>query len=265
MSPSQRQIPDLFVEKLALGELAAGDARTLEAHGRAAVEAPLGEIRRSNAKLLERLPPPAVAEEVRRRLARARREQQQRRSYARALWWAVPAFGVIVAVLAVVRDHAVRPAIWQPPQPGAERIKGLEPHLTVYRQRGAAAEKLADGQRVRPHDVIQLGYVAAARHFGVIVSIDGRGAVTLHAPVAETRGTALSGDGEALLPQAFELDEAPGFERVFFVTADHPIAVADVLAAAHRLAADPGQARTAPLPLAGDLAQASFVLVKETP
>ncbi|MBN1838324.1 MAG: hypothetical protein JW820_20865, partial [Spirochaetales bacterium] len=108
----------------------------------------------------------------------------------------------------------------------------------------------------------QLGYVAAARAYGVILSIDGRGVVTLHFPVGSTGAGELEREGESLLPFAYELDDAPGFERFFFVTGPEPFAVDSVLEAAERLAADPEQARQAPLILPGELEQVSMMLKK---
>jgi hypothetical protein len=109
--------------------------------------------------------------------------------------------------------------------------------------------------------VVQVAYVAAGRTHGVILSVDGRGAVTLHAPEAGGEPVALAPSGTHSLPRAYELDDAPHFERFFFITADASFALEPVLASARTLAGRP-DARTAPLSLPQGLTQVSFTLEK---
>jgi len=112
--------------------------------------------------------------------------------------------------------------------PGAtERAKG-GPQLVVYRFDGVTAERLEDGALVRQGDLIQLGYVAAGAQHGVILSVDGRGDVTLHYPTSQGGPTALRSDGLRRLGRSYELDDAPDFERFFFVTADAPLDAAGI-------------------------------------
>jgi hypothetical protein len=54
--------------------------------------------------------------------------------------------------------------------PAETRIKGLRPHLGVFRQTPAGVEALADGSLARDGDLVQLTYQAAGRRFGVILS-----------------------------------------------------------------------------------------------
>jgi hypothetical protein len=61
------------------------------------------------------------------------------------------------------------------------------------------------------------------------------------------------------LPQAYELDDAPAFERFYMVTADEPFAVETVVDAIRRAGAD----GRLDLPAAMD--QSSVVLEKERP
>ncbi|HLT39755.1 MAG TPA: hypothetical protein VK034_25910, partial [Enhygromyxa sp.] len=113
----------------------------------------------------------------------------------------------------------------------------------------------------------QVSYVPAGRREGVIVSIDGAQAVTLHHPSDAAAEPSLIDGQEIPLAHAYELDDAPGFERFVLVTRDGgPIAVAEVIAAAEQLAADPEQARTAPLSLTGEgWMQHSILLPKPAP
>ena len=115
------------------------------------------------------------------------------------------------------------------------------------------------GAAARENDVVQLAYQAAGRHFGAIVSIDGRGVVTRHLPAAGPLASPLKSGAAFALPQAYRLDDAPGFERFYFVTADQPFAVDLVLTAASHAAGAEGR-----LALPAGLDQYSFALRKET-
>lgn len=235
---SAKRLSPLELERFALGESkGVVDAEELQA------------LRESNDEILAAHPPAAVAAEVKRRL---RATEARLRSPSRVRWLVAAASALGAAVLVVSVGARRGPA------DDGVRLKGLAPHLVVYRD-GATPERLADRAPARPHDVVQLGYVAAGRRYGAIVSLDGRGEVTLHlAPQA------LAETGEVRLPSAFELDDAPAFERFVFVTGDEPFDEADVLGAA-RGAATGGNARDAPLPLPRGLQQSSFTLEKLAP
>ncbi|RKH66024.1 ActD-like protein, partial [Corallococcus aberystwythensis] len=144
------------------------------------------------------------------------------------------------------------------------RSKGLRPRLDVHRQVATRTERLTDGAPAQAGDVVQLSYTAAGHAHGVILSVDGRGAVTPHLTAPGDTSAALERSGSHLLPRAYELDDAPGFERFFLVTADAPFELEGVMAAARVLAASP-DARTAPLTLPPGLDQTSFLLEKSTP
>ena len=107
------------------------------------------------------------------------------------------------------------------------RLKGAQSRLVLFRQieRGAeAAERLREGALVRPGDVLQVSYIAAGASDGVILSIDGRGVLTQHfpPPQAPSAATRLVQGGAIPLTSAYELDDAPAFERFFFVTSSGP-------------------------------------------
>ena len=97
----------------------------------------------------------------------------------------------------------------------------------------------------------------------MILSIDGRGGVTVHLPPVGERAAPLKSGSAVLLDQAYELDDAPGWERFYFVTGDTPFAVADVVNAARKTAAGDARATPAPLPLSRELTQSTFSIQKE--
>lgn len=125
-------------------------------------------------------------------------------------------------------------------EPGAgDRLKGATPHLLALVVRGARAERLADGAVVAPGDAVQLAYAAAGMTHGVIVSVDGRGEVTLHWPESPREPARLEPASQVVLPHAFQLDDAPGFERFILVAAREPVDVARVMEAARAAPAGP--------------------------
>ena len=209
-------------------------------------------------QLLARVPPSELAQRVRARAAAVRSEPDRR----------VPKLGLgliaaattACALLLVLR--AELPSV-EPLAEPSERTKGIELALHAYRSGPNGIEQLADGDHVAAHDVLQLGFVRAGLDFGVLVSIDGRGGVTLHHPREVSGSTALAGEhGEQLLPEAYELDDAPGFERFVLVASESALAADEVVQAARKLAADPRHARGDPLPLSVPTTQRSLLLMK---
>jgi hypothetical protein len=143
------------------------------------------------------------------------------------------------------------------------RLKGLSPRLVVYRKSGAEINRLDNGASASPGDVIQLSYVAAGKAFGAIYSVDGRGVVTLHYPDSN-QGTApeLEQGGEISLPYAYELDDAPAYERFFFITSGKAFELKVADDAVNRLAAQTKKAGKKRLKLPSGFKQYSIILIK---
>ncbi len=143
------------------------------------------------------------------------------------------------------------------------RIKGLAPRLRIHRQLGDEVEQLRDGSPAHEGDLVQLSYMAAGNRYGVVVSLDGDGGVTLHHPAQASAQAPLVSRGEHALDHAYELDGAVSYERFVFVTSgDEPIDASAVLTAAQRLAARGEAARHSDLPLPGRWRQSSITLDK---
>jgi hypothetical protein len=168
----------------------------------------------------------------------------------------------------VVTPLALRhPATGAPPRADAPldegtRVKGA-PRLVAFRQVGGEVERLVQDTVVRGGDVIQLRYNPGGQGYGVIASIDGAGVVTLHFPPSEDappEATAVSPE-TTTLPNAYALDDAPGFERFFFITANGPVDVHEALAALRAFARRDDSA-TASLDLPAGLHQWSLRLRK---
>ncbi|MSP92474.1 MAG: ActD-like protein [Myxococcales bacterium] len=189
-----------------------------------------------------------------------------------ALRWAAALVPVVavVGLFVALRPPGV-PVDGPGPAPAAvapaahlDRSERSQPRLVLYRKVGGLTEAVAGNSQARRGDLVQVGYVAAGLRHGVIVSIDGRRAATLHLPTFGQPAT-LEPLGEHLLPNTYELDDAPAFERFFFVAASQSVDAMVVLESARRLALDPDRARSEPLVLPVGCTQASLLLHKTAP
>lgn len=250
-----RPIPDWQLERLLLGELPAPQATALRERLQTDEEARdrLAALERDSAAFAFTHPAEKGRAEIERR-AGVRRRQRARA----VLFSAAPLVAAAAALVLVLLPR---------PDTDQTRLKGLAPRLLVFARAGTEATPLRDGATVHPHDTLQTGYVAAGRRHGALLSIDGRGGVTVHWPEPGQPADLTpprAGSGQVLLPVAYELDDAPAFERFFLVTSRQPLDLEAVVAAARALAADPARAAHAPLPLGRGLEQVS-VLLKKSP
>jgi hypothetical protein len=126
------------------------------------------------------------------------------------------------------------------------RLKGLEPHLAIFRKTANGSEPLYPGEKARPGELLRIGYQAGGFTYGAILSVDGNGSVTRHWPDSGDQAARLE-NGEALLPSSFELDAAPDYERFYFVVSRRPFELDPLLESLHRNESlpEPGKARTA--------------------
>ena len=258
-------LPEWLVERAALDEVPPASRERIERADPRTLSERVAALREKNDTELARHPAgPAVAQ-IEARIAAGRRAAERRRR--KRLSWLGLAAGA-ATVLLVARFTVVRePTITGAPPRGEvpdeiTRIKG-EPRLIAFRLADREVERLDQDAVVRAGDVIQLRYNAAGRSHGVIASLDGAGVVTLHYPLREDappQATVVSPEPTAL-PNAYALDDAPGFERFFFVTADGPVDVQRTLAALRSLARRDDSA-TARLELPAGLRQWSLRLRK---
>ena len=120
---------------------------------------------------------------------------------------------------------------------------------------------MEEAEKALPGDLLQLAYVSAGDTHGIILSIDGRGVVSLHFPEARNASTRLEINREIFLPNAIELDDAPDYERFFLITSPGPLDVSSVLESAGDLAAG-GNSMDGPLDLPEEVNQISFLVRK---
>lgn len=267
---ADQRTPDWLLERIALEELPETE---LQQARQRLVDEPDGEARlaalaESNQEILDAYPPRQMAASIE---ARGQDGVEAPRSGLSWGSWLQVGFAAPALAAAVVFTLWVVPGDFSADRIGsggsggsgveATRTKGLAPQLLIHRRAGIDTTRLQDDASAQSGEVLQLSYQAAGRLFGAVVSIDGRGAVTLHLP-AEGAEPARLKAGLVALPYAYELDDAPNFERFVFVTSSAPVDPSRVMAAARSLAEETAKARSEPLRLPNEWEQTSVVLVK---
>jgi hypothetical protein len=228
-------LPDWLVERAALDEVSPASRDRIDRADPRELAERIAALREDNAAELLRYPPgPAIAQIEARARAAIRKRGERRRQRMLAIAAGTIAM-LLVVLFALRRESSVEPTA--APGEGSERVKGPS-RLLAFRQLGDRVEQLDDNALVQAGDLIQLRYNAGGRTYGVIASLDGAGVVTLHYPLhddAPPEATAVSAETTAL-PRSYRLDDAPSFERFFFITANAPIDVQASLGAIRDLA-----------------------------
>jgi hypothetical protein len=231
MSPEPRRtpVPDVLLERYLLAELP--EPQMAEMTRRLSqdedLRARLETIRRSNNEILERHPPQVMGRRIESRVQPSR-EVFHRRWPVRT---ALAAATVLVLSILSVRLWLDRGDEESPP---TERIKGLSPRLVLFRKTEGGSERLEDGAAAERGDLIRIAYQAVEPSYGIIFSVDGRGTITRHLPREGERASPLQRHGMILLDSAYELDDAPSWERFYLVTGEEPFDVAPIMRAAQR-------------------------------
>ncbi|NKB65966.1 MAG: ActD-like protein [Candidatus Latescibacteria bacterium] len=254
MNRDAKLYPDWELERYLLGELPS--PRLTQIRRAAALDprlqSRLQALQTSNQEILQRYPAAWMAGRIQRRQAAAKAPKPQVWRQRASRWWPAPALGLAILLV-------FAPSLWE--QQPQVRLKGLEPHLELFRKTAAGSQALDEGGQVAVGDIIQVAYQAAGQDYGAVLSIDGRHAVTLHLPDQGTWAIALD-EGLVPLDFSYELDDAPHWERFYLITAADSFALEPILEAARRL---PRQSDALPdsLKLAPGLSQSLFTLYKE--
>lgn len=263
------RIPDLKLERFLLRELDPEETdeiqRRLDEDG--ALRRRLEGLKSSNRDILDRYPAPMMAAEIRRRLGAGEARKGTAREARRTSFLLVPALSMAVAAI-IILLLLPPPAEWfqgEQPEPHIGlRIKGLEPQIRLFRKTETGSERLENGAVAGKGDLILVQYDAAGTAYGVIFSMDGRGVITIHAPLDGSSSLRLQQGGPVSLGFSYELDDAPRWERFYFVTSDSVFDVDVVLTAAREMASQTHSERGDSLRLPNGLHQAIFTLEKET-
>ncbi len=233
----------------------------------------LADLKRSNDQILHRYPSKHLVSAIQHKLEEKRPNADKKKAgpFPRKWLYAVPllasALGLIFVVLLNLNmpSHQELQVGGQP----ATRIKGEEdidisqPRIIIYRKSGESAEIINNGDSASQGDLLQIAYIPAGMTYGVIFSIDGNGIVTLHHPDHAGGSSDLMQEKKVLLASAYELDDAPRYERFFLVAAMEKIDTSRILELAEQLAESPGSVRTDDLSLPNTFTQFSILVIKE--
>jgi len=268
---------DYYLERFILGELPDEESMELRVliAGDAALQKKIEEIETSNRDIIAHYPPTNFRAKIKNRLKEDQRARLPNASLLSFLTGkkilafsaALISFALIVFLIDPFRrdqpmtfpfDMSSDTSLIK----GLSRIDFSTTQLLVFRKSKDLVDILRDGHRAKVGDLLQLAYVAKQNKYGMILSLDARGAITLHYPSGLSESTELEMNRQFFLPNAFELDDAPEFERFLFVTSDSPIDVSYVLEQAKKLAMAPGQAKKERLELPQNFTQYSVLIIK---
>ncbi len=192
------------------------------------------ELEKSNLDILDKYPPSSMADSIKRRMKNDNKSIKgnfnRKKLYIPLTTAAVfllmfPVFSILLQKDQIISN-----------QPEVIRMKGNTPSIYIYKRNNENFELLANNSFVKEKDLLQISYDGAGVKYGIILSIDGRGTVTLHFPENIYSSSRLDFGGKVALPFSYELDNAPFFERFFFITSNDEILIEDILDKAARIA-----------------------------
>jgi hypothetical protein len=243
----------LMLERYHAGEVSPGERERIEAalgSGDSGLQDRLSSLNASDQELRSRYP----AESLPRlnRLIRGEVPVQRRRPFPKkAALAALTAAALFLCVFfPVLYFHPGESPEAVSAAGGTDRLKGAamlnEPKLFVYLKEESLEsrfpeQELKDETLLREGNTVQLAYAVppGEARYGVIFSIDGRSAVTLHYPYREGQSALLTAGKKTFLREAYTLDDAPELELFFMVLSDKTLDPVEILTAAVDLARNP--------------------------
>lgn len=265
-----KPVRDWELERYLLGELPAGRMDEIEKllGADSELREKLAVLRRSNKEILNSYPRETMVPQIKAQVETEQEDQAERPVFLKRLLYATPALAAVLVVLFIVLQNPGGRTTQDIQGLQGTRIKGTEkidvskPHILVHRKVNDTSELLESGDKANEGDLLQIAYAAVGANYGVILSIDGRGVITLHYPETEEENPVLDQGTRTLLSSSYELDDAPDYERFFFITSKSGIDVRTILKSAKELAKDPGMAETAELDLPNSISQYSLLIKK---
>jgi len=256
-----QHIPDWELALYRLGELQPARASALSQRLNTDPElaARLAALDPREAELMVRVPPRVLEAAV---ADRVEQPAKPRRRLRRRLLFLTAEIALVALLLVLFMPPILRPDQIAEFEEHNVRSKGVDPFLRIYRKVPEGLEELSPDDPVGAGDRLQMAYSAMGCVHGAVLSVDGRGAVTLHHPTQGTLSAELQPQGTVDLPVSYVLDNAPDFERFFLVTGPEPFELTPVLEAARALAAHPGSAHQASIALPRGLDGYDFLLSK---
>jgi anti-sigma-K factor RskA len=232
---ANEHITDFKLERYLLNEL---DAAEMEQIKRAAqsdesLRARLETLERSNREILEKYPSDWMGQRIREKLGvRTQAPAKTRRGWDFRVprLVLVPVGVLAVAVLMIFALPSLLPS-GDPTGYEITRFKGSDQQLRIHRQTAEGSEELKNGDAASEKDMILIQYQVNEETFGSILSVDGWGTISTHLPAEDKQAMQIKPAQLHTLEYAYELDDAPRWEILFFVTAPTPFQVDEVIQA----------------------------------
>ena len=226
-----KNIPDYFLERYILNELPENKKNEIDEilQGNPEIKNRIETIKKSNADILEKYPAKIHSSRIIEifNLDKKNKKNAQGAGKAKKNKFLMPyiafAAAVIMAIIFIPGQFLNENKI------EITRLKGMEAGLFVYSKKNNKETLLKNNSSARENDLLQLAYVSTEYLHGVILSIDSRGVVTLHYPDTQNSSTELVLHKKILLKKSYELDDAPDFERFFFIMSRTKINVDKVI------------------------------------
>lgn len=200
-------LPQLYLEQSLLGEAPDSIAERLAADP--ATPAKLAALEAENAEFLQRYPPRVMTGRI-----QHRRQRPTPRHFKLFL-----ALGTALPALFVAAFFTI-PAVSRGPGDEALALettttKGMDQAILVFLQGKSGYQEIRSGSTVKSYDSVQLAYRPGSSVYGLVFSLDGNMRLTLHHPESFNAPAVLGGTAQTLLPYAYQLDDAPNFERFY--------------------------------------------------
>ena len=264
----REKLPDLFIEQKALSELDERYEHYFEEQPELMEK--VKALDEDNRSILEAYPSDKMAALIRSRMdaegkAPDESSPAKKSNIIRIVTSPVPlmAAAAIALLIGVMPFLNNSDSTDDPVYMEGTRLKGLKPQVMVFKETNGEARELSERSLVREHDLLQIEYNAGDYPYGMLLSIDGRGIVTLHFPFSEYDSQKLERGANARLPYAYELDDAPYYERFYFLFSKNALPVDQVLEQAESLARENKVKNTDTLIDLDGVYQTSILLLKE--
>ena len=141
---------------------------------------------------------------------------------AAALVIALGIFSVVVLNrdVATYDNHSASMEVAMADADNGTRIKGMQATLEVWKKTGDSAVQMVNLGNAYEGDEIQLRYRVPQKCFGMLISMDGNGTITMHMGEGD-KAIELEPGKMTTLPFAYKLDNAPKFEKFFLLTSQN--------------------------------------------
>ena len=223
-------VPNWKMERYLLGELPASEMAALKTQESESAEfsSQIEWLRNSNEELLAEYPAKGAAEKMQANLRKFAVIEPVKSK------WLVPlsaCAAILITMTALITvfsgENTAENGLIVINEDGI-RVKGLKTGLEIWRKISDSVEKLSNNSEARAGDLLQMRYIAEEKCYGILLSIDGNGTLTVHLSGEHGKAAKLEAGKIISLESSYELDDAPRFETFYFFTSKEEFALASV-------------------------------------